>query len=76
MRRSFRVWQAGPGWWRWECTLCHPPMTGGRHGGAAWRLIVTTSLRQHLRSRHYHHQWVRQHLGATTAATARTPPVT
>lgn len=66
-RPSFRVWRGDmniPPWskhlqfWQWECTLCDPPVAGGRYGVNAWTAILRTSLPHHMSRRKNHHRWV------------------
>lgn len=62
-RRAFRVFKCpDTGFWRWECTLCHPATRGARSGPDAARKIWDFSLRGHMRHRYYHHRWVAANL--------------
>lgn len=62
MRRAFRIRRvppyAGLPFWRWECTLCHPPTRGARYGADALDRIVRISMPRHFRVREYHHKYV------------------
>lgn len=66
-KRAFRVWRAKPydglEFWRWECSLCRPPVYGGRYGPDAWRKIIEVSLPHHMRRRACHHRWVALNYG-------------
>jgi hypothetical protein len=67
--RAFRVRRIPPyigrPFWKWECTLCHPPATGGRYGWDAQARIIAVSMKHHFRVREYHHKYVLETRGKT-----------